>query len=126
MKFLCLGYYDAKSMDARPKAEIDAIMSQCRPFIEELHDTGQVVMDAGLDLETRRLKLVRGKVEIVEGRVLEACSRIGGVFVIEARDMEDAIRVAAMHPTTRVSDGEQFGWAIEIRPIHTFWPADAA
>ncbi|MEQ1524183.1 MAG: YciI family protein [Aestuariivirga sp.] len=124
MKFLCLGSYDAEKMDTRPKAEIDAIMSQCRPHIEELRNTGQVVMDAGLDLEARCLKRVCGKVEVVDRRPLDTKSLIGSVFVIEACDMEEAIRVASLHPTTRVNDGEQFGWAIEIRPIHSFWPAD--
>jgi hypothetical protein len=32
--------------------------------------------------------------------------------------MEEEIRVASLHPAAQVSRGEQFGWGIEIRPIH--------
>lgn len=45
---------------------------------------------------------------------------IGSAFLIEARDMEEAIRVATLHPTAQVAAGEPFGWGIEIRPIHYF------
>jgi hypothetical protein len=43
---------------------------------------------------------------------------IGSAFLIEGQDMEEAIRVASLHPTTRVVAGEQLHWGIEIRPIH--------
>jgi hypothetical protein len=45
---------------------------------------------------------------------------LGSAFLIEARDMEEAIRVASLHPTTQVDAGEQFGWRIDIRPIDYF------
>ncbi|WP_240159926.1 hypothetical protein [Paenibacillus aceris] len=37
---------------------------------------------------------------------------IGSAFLIEARDMEEAIRIASLHPTVQVASGEQFGWGI--------------
>lgn len=121
MKYLCLGYYDAEAMDARPPAEIEALMSQCRPHMAGLYGSGRVLVDAGLDLETRSLRRVGGQVEVTADRVVESRLKIGGVFIVEADDLDDAMRVARLHPTTRVSDGEAFGWAIEIRPIHTWW-----
>lgn len=36
MRYLCVGYYDREKMDALPKATIDAVMSECPPFMEEL------------------------------------------------------------------------------------------
>jgi hypothetical protein len=59
-------------------------------------------------------------VPFVTNPFIETKEIIGSAFLIEARDMEEAIRVASLHPSTQVSAGEQFGWCIKIRPIHYF------
>ncbi|WP_054028840.1 YciI family protein [Bacillus sp. FJAT-28004] len=120
MKFLCLGYLDHEKMDARPEKEINAVMSLCQPHLEEFYKSGQVIMDAGLALESKCLRHENGKVTITDGPFTETKEMIGSVFLIEAQDMEDAIRVASLHPTTQVGAGQQFGWRLEIRPIHYF------
>ncbi|PWK09605.1 YciI family protein [Tumebacillus permanentifrigoris] len=120
MKFLCMGYFDPKKMNARPKEEIDAVMRECQPHLEEFYKSGQVLIDAGLDLETKSIRRVNGKVAVIDGPFVETKEMIGSAFLIEAQDMEEAIRVASLHPTTQVGAGEQLGWGIEIRPIHYF------
>lgn len=120
MKYLCLGYLEPEKMNARPKAEIDAVMSECQPHLEELYKSGQLIIDAGLSLETKCLRRVNGKVTVIDGPFVETKEMLGSAFLIEARDMEEAIRVASLHPTTQVGAGEQFGWRIEIRPIDYF------
>ncbi|MDQ0062554.1 YciI family protein [Paenibacillus harenae] len=120
MKFLCLGYLDPEKMDARPKEEIDAVMGECQPHLEQFYKSNQVVIDAGLSLETKSMRRVNGKVSVIDGPFTETKEWIGSVFLIEARDMEEAIQIASLHPTTQVAAGEQFGWGIEIRPIHYF------
>lgn len=120
MKYLCLGYLEPEKMNARPKAEIDAVMSECQPHLEELYKSGQLNIDIGLSLETKCLRRVNGKVTVIDGPFVETKEMLGSAFLIEARDMEEAIRVASLHPTTQVDAGEQFGWRIEIRPIDYF------
>lgn len=120
MKYLCLGYLEPEKMNARPKEEIDAVMSECQPHLEELYKSGQLIIDAGLSLETKCLRRVNGKVTVIDGPFVETKEMVGSAFLIEARDMEEAIRVASLHPTTQVGAGEQFGWRIEIRPIDYF------
>lgn len=120
MKYLCLGYLEPEKMNARPKAEIDAVMSECQPHLEELYKSGQLIIDAGLSLESKCLRRVNGKVTVIDGPFVETKEMLGSAFLIEARDMEEAIRVASLHPTTQVDAGEQFGWRIEIRPIDYF------
>ena len=120
MKYLCLGYFDPEKMDARPKAETDAVMRECQPHLEELYRSGQVIVDAGLTLETKCLRREDGKVRITNAPFNDAKEMIGSAFLIEARDMEEAIRLASLHPAMQVSAGEQFGWGIEIRPVHYF------
>ena len=120
MKYLCLGYFDPEKMAARPQTEVDEIMRECQPHMEELYRSGQVIIDAGLALETTCLRREDGKVRITNRPFNDAKETIGSAFLIEARDMEEAIRLASLHPTMQVSAGEQFGWGIEIRPIHYF------
>ncbi|MDQ0861929.1 hypothetical protein QFZ72_005408 [Bacillus sp. V2I10] len=120
MIFLCMGYYNAEKMDARPKEEIDAVMRECQPHLDEFYNSGQVVVDAGLELETKCLRRVNGKVTVTDGPFTETKELIGSVFLIEAKDMEEAIQIASLHPTTQVGTGEEFGFRIEIRPVHYF------
>lgn len=124
MKFLCLGYLDSAKMDARPKEETAAVMRQCQPHLEELYKSGQVMIDAGLASETISLRRANGKIKVMDGPFIETKEMIGSVFLIEAQDMEEAIRIASLHPTVQVGAGEQFGWGIEIRPIHYFNRSD--
>jgi hypothetical protein len=120
MIYLCLGYFNPEKMDARPKEKINAVMRECQPHLEEFYKSGQVMIDAGLDLEAKSLRRVNGKVMVTDGPFVETKEKIGSAFLIEAHDMEEAIRVASLHPTTQVDAGEKFDWGIEIRPIHYF------
>ncbi|MGM0881538.1 MAG: YciI family protein [Bacillota bacterium] len=124
MQFLCLGYLDSAKMDALPKEEIDSVMRECQPHLEELYMSGQVMIDAGLSSETKCLRRANGKVKITDGPFIETKEMIGSAFLIEAKDMEEAIRIASLHPTVQLNAGEQFGWGIEIRPIHYFKSKD--
>ncbi len=126
MKYLCLGYLDPAKMDSRPKAEVDAVMKECMPQLKDLYDTGGVIVDAGLELETKCLRRVAGSVSMTDGPFTEAKEIIGSVFILEAPHIEEAIRLASLHPTLRVNAAEQFGWRIEVRGIHYFHSSDSA
>lgn len=120
MKFLCLGYFDQKKMDALSQTQVDAVMRECQPHLDELYRSGSVLVDAGLSLETKCLQRVTGKVITIDGPFTETKELLGGVFILEATDIEHAVQLAARHPTTRVSKGEELGWRLEIRPIDYF------
>lgn len=120
MKFLCLGYLDREKMDSLSKPEIDAIMRECRPYSEKLYNTRQVIVDTGLEADGKSIRRVNGKLTITDGPFTETKEIIGGAFLIEANDMNEAIRIASLHPAVQMGVGEQFGWGIEVRPVHTF------
>ncbi|MDR7074240.1 YciI family protein [Fictibacillus barbaricus] len=120
MIFLCMGYFNPEKMDARPRAEIDAVMSECQPHIEKFYESGNVLIDAGLDSETISLRRVDGKVIVTDGPLTETKERIGSIFIFEAESMDEAIQLASLHPTTQISKGEEFGSYTEIRPVHFF------
>jgi hypothetical protein len=120
LKFLCLGYFDRQKMDALSKAQIDAVMGESAPHITELYGSGKVIIDAGLDVTARRLQRVDGQLQVGDGALAHAQEMIGCALLVEADDMADAVRIAALHPTTRLAAGEQLGWRMEVRPIHHF------
>ncbi len=124
MKFLCVGYYDQDRMDALTKAQLEGVMSECPPFMEEFYDGGKVLLVAGTEPEAMALQRVGGEVRTTESPKAERHRTVGCVFLMEAQDMEEAVRVAKLHPTTRVGAGERLGWRIGISPVHSFRDAE--
>ena len=120
MKYLCLGYFNPQKMDARPKPEIDAVLQECWAHMKEFNASGQVIVDAGLELQTKCLRRANGTMLVTDGPFTESNEMIGSVFIVEARDIEEAVGLASLHPSMRVGAGEQLGWRVEIRPIHHF------
>lgn len=120
MRFLCLGYFDRSKMDAVPIAEVNALMQECSAQMEPFYAGGKVKMDAGLATEGKYLRRSGGELRIADASLEASKLMVGSAFLIEAVDMDEAVKVAALHPTTHVLKGEKFGWCLEIRPIHYF------
>jgi hypothetical protein len=120
MKYLCLAYYDEKKFEALPEAQLRAIVSQCPPHDEELRRSGHLVAQASLG-PTKSSAVIRprnGRPAVTDGPFAETKEQVGGFFIIEARDLNEAVRVASKHPAAHL--GEQMGWGIEVRPIEMF------
>ena len=115
MKYLCLLYGDQAKMEAMPKAEFEALVAQCRPFDEELRASGHVVLVESLEWGTTTIRTRNGKTVVTDGPFVETREKVGSILILEANDLNEAIRVASMHPAARL--GEQGGWAVEVRPI---------
>lgn len=115
MKYLCLAYGDEEKNKALTDEQFAQLLEQCRAHDEELRRTGQVVLTESLEWQTMTLRPRSGKTVVSDGPFVETKEKVGGLFVIEARDLNDAVRVASLHPAATL--GEHLGWAIEIRPI---------
>jgi hypothetical protein len=118
MKFLCLAYYDTEVTASHSKEEVAAVVKHCKPHDRALHETGRVVFQAALGTpdETRVIRPPRSKKQrFTDGPFTEAKEMVGGFFVIEAADMDEAVRIASLHPAGNI--GETLGWGIEIWPI---------
>jgi hypothetical protein len=122
MKYLCLAYYNEKEFEALSKAEADAIVSKCPPYDEALRDSGHLIVQASLasPRATMTVRPRNGKPSVTDGPFVETKEQVGGFFIIEARDLNEAIRVASKHPAANI--GEQAGWGIEVRPIEMYEP----
>jgi hypothetical protein len=120
MKFLCLGYYDEKKFDAMPKDEVDAIVRQCHSHDEGLRNSGHLIMVASLapPKASTSVRPRNGKPSVTDGPFAETKEQIGAFFIIEARDLEEATRIASLHPAAHL--GEAVGWGVEVRAIDYF------
>ena len=120
MKYLCLAYYDVQKFEALPKAELDAMVSQCPAHDEELRKSGHLLFQASLGdpHSSTTIRPRNGKPSIIDGPYTETKEQVGGFFMIEARDLNEAILVASKHPAAHL--GERVGWGVEVRPIEFF------
>jgi hypothetical protein len=120
VKYLCLAYYDAKAFSALSKSEVTELVSKCPPHDAALRASGHLLMQASLGPpgETTNLRPRNGKVSITDGPYAETKELVGGFFIIEAKDLNEAIRVASLHPAAHL--GEHVGWGIEVRPVGYF------
>ncbi|HSB53291.1 MAG TPA: YciI family protein [Gemmatimonadales bacterium] len=120
MKYLCL-IYDAEAvLNAMPQAEMQKMMGEYRAFGESLRQSGQHLGSNRLrPVESATTVRVRnGKVSTTDGPFAETKEQLGGYFLIEARDLNEAIQIAGRVPSARTG-------SVEVRPIWEV-PADAS
>lgn len=120
MKFLCLAYYDTGKFAALPPEGLQALVSQCPAHDATLRASGALRLQASLGnpAATRTLRPGSGKPSITDGPFVETKEQVGGFFIIDAADMDEALRVAAKHPAALI--GGHVGWAVEVRPVEYF------
>ena len=100
MKYLCLVYLDENKLHALTKLELDALVAESLDYDEVLRQSGHyMASDALQSVETATTIRIRdGKVFTTDGPFAETKEQLGGFILIEARDLDDAIRVAARIP----------------------------
>ena len=103
MKYLCLIYEDQKKMQAMPKAEMDEFIAECFAFTGDIQKSGNYV--AGDALQPAHVPAT-----IRMRNAAETEEQLGGYYVINAKNLEDAIQVASRIP------GARHG-SVEVRPI---------
>ena len=115
MKYLCLIYDDEKMWPSMTKAETDVIMGEYFAFTEAVKKSGHYLGGNAL-LPTSTATSVRvrqGKTATTDGPFAETKEQLGGYYLIEARDLNDAIQVAARIPGAKTG-------TVEVRPIQVF------
>lgn len=112
MKYLCLAYEDERTLNDLTRIEWAALRTETLEYLECLQDSGHLVSAEALQ-SVRAAATVRvrsGKVSTTDGPFAETREHLGGYFLIEARDMNAAIQVAAKWPSARIG-------SVEVRPI---------
>ncbi len=115
MKYLCLIYDDEKRSHSMSKSEGEAIMGEYFGFTEDIKKSGHYLGGNALQpVRTATTVRVRsGKVSTTDGPFAETKEQLGGYYLIEAQDLNDAIQVASKIPSSRMG-------SIEVRPIMEF------
>ena len=115
MRYLCLIYDEEKKLGAMSKGESDAFMGEYFAFTEDIKKSGHYVGGNALQpANTATSVRVRGgKMSTTDGPFAETKEQLGGYYLINAKDLNDAIQVAAKIPSARAG-------SIEIRPIMEF------
>ncbi len=115
MKYLCMIYDDEKTWETMPKDEADAVMGEYFSFTEGIRESGHYVAGEALHpVHTATTVRVRnGKVSTTDGPFAETREQLGGFYLIEARDLNEAVQVAAKIPSARLG-------SVEVRPVVDF------
>jgi hypothetical protein len=112
MQFIALIYNDPTLLDAVPPAEADAMMRGCFAHVDELQREGHLVGSRMLaDAQTARTVRVRdGRMTAVDGPFAEAKEVLGGFNLIEAENLDEAVRIASGFPWARTG-------CVEVRAV---------
>lgn len=112
MKYLCLVYYDEQKMQQLSQDEWDALNRECIACVADLQASGHFLEGAPL-LSTETATTVRvrdGGPMITDGPFAETKEQLAGFYMLEARDCNEAIRLAQKIPPVRYG-------SVEIRPV---------
>jgi hypothetical protein len=112
MKYLCLIYDEEKKLETMPKSESDAFMGEYFAFTDGIKKSGHYLGGNALQPvhAATTVRIRNGKVSTTDGPFAETKEQLGGYYLIEARDLNDAIQVASKIPSARIG-------SIEVRPI---------
>lgn len=113
MKFICLGYADFNKMGQYSQEELAALMEECLTYDDELRRGGHFLGGEALQLpdQAATVRLHDGRVVMTDGPYAETKEQLGGILILEARDLNHAIALMSKHP------GVKFG-PFEIRPAN--------
>jgi|SRR5579862_5774214 len=113
MKYICLGYYNKNKFEAMAESERNTMFDACFEYDEHLRANGHWVGGEALQGPETALTVYwkNGKVATTDGPFAETKEQIGGILVLEARDMNHAQQLMAQHPALK------FGSIFEIRPV---------
>ncbi len=111
MKYICLGYMEEKKWETMSESERNAMMDECFAYDDVLRKNGHFA--GGEALQSARnattLRWRNGKVSITDGPYAETKEQLGGILVLEARDLNHAIQLMSKHPGVKAGP-------FEIRP----------
>jgi hypothetical protein len=112
VKYILLVHHDEQAHQRRSESERDSMLEESVQLACELHADGKYLGAAPLHptSETTCVKVRNGKAMVTDGPFAETREQLGGYFLIDAKDLDDAIAVAARIPGARIG-------TVEIRPV---------
>ncbi len=111
MKYIVLGYMPGKYEDMS-ESERNAMFDECFTYDDELRKNGHWAGGEALQPANTAMAVSwkNGKVAVTDGPYAETKEQLGGILVLEARDLNHAIQLISQHPAVK------YGTPFEIRP----------
>ena len=105
MKYLCLVYLDEKRLGELPDEE-------CVAFDTEIRESGHCIASEALQPvhTATTVRMRNGQLSVTDGPFAETKEQLAGFYMIEAKDLNEAIQIASRIPPARVG-------SIEVRPV---------
>lgn len=112
MKYLCLVYQEESKLDALSQSDFDAMVGAALAYRDDLQRSGHLVASSPVPAadSATTLRVWNGAVSITDGPASRSGEQLHGFYVIDAIDLNDAIRVAARMPSAKLG-------CIEVRPM---------
>ena len=111
MKYLCLIYENEHNWANASKDKVDTMMGEYYAFSDDIRKSGHYVGGSGLQstATATTVRVRNGKVSTTDGPFAETKEQLGGYYLIEAKDLNDALQVASRIPGAKTG-------SIEVRP----------
>jgi hypothetical protein len=112
MKFMLLVHHDEETFRKRPETERQGLLQESVQLAQQLHASGHYLGAAPLhpSLETTCVRVRDGRSMVTDGPFAETREQVGGYFLINAKDREEAIQIATRIPGARIG-------TVEVRPV---------
>jgi hypothetical protein len=114
MRYACLVYFDPQKVFNQSQ-ESEAVLRDGFAYIEELRNSGHLVSEGALQMpdQTMTVQVRDGKMSATDGPFMETKEMLAGFLVIEARDLNEAVRIGAGVPLAKLG-------FVEVRPFVDF------
>jgi hypothetical protein len=111
MKFICFGYIEQNKFETMTENERNTMLDECFSYDDLLRKNGRFAAGEALQSAdtARTLRWKNGKVVVTDGPYAETREQVGGILVLEARDLKHAIELMSKHPGVKAGP-------FEIRP----------
>jgi hypothetical protein len=111
MKYICLGYMDPNKWHTMSASERNAFVDECFAYDDVLRKNGHFAGGEALQgpENATTLRFQNGKVSVTDGPYAETKEQLGGILILEAKDLNHAIQLMSKHPGVREG-------SFEIRP----------
>jgi hypothetical protein len=112
MKYMLLGHHDEETFNQRSEAERSSLIRESVQLANDLHARGKYLSAAPLHptSETVCIRVREGKRVVTDGPFAETREQLGGYFLVEAKDRDEALDVAARIPGARIG-------VVEVRQV---------
>jgi hypothetical protein len=112
MRYLCLAYEEERKLNELSRDEWQALRQETLDYVELLRERGQLVSAHPLQSATTAstVRVRDGRLSVTDGPFAETKEQIGGFFLLEVQDFDEAVGIAAQWPSARLG-------SIEVRPL---------